>query len=89
MSSKSKEEALNIVTTSLSMSINIDYVYIQTLDNYKTIVDPFIQFYDFLDLRKSWVQVAFRNYFLTSIVTLINIANNWFIKNWEIWYIPK
>jgi hypothetical protein len=76
MSSKSKEEALNIVTTSLSMSINIDYIYMQTLEKYKHIINPFIQFYDFLDLRKPWVQVAFRNYFLTSISTLIDIVNN-------------
>ena len=89
VSKKNQFEVLNIVTSNMSMSINVDYMIIQSLVEYKNIVSPFIQFYDFYDLRKWWAKVAFRNYYLSDISTLIEMMKNWFIKDWEIWYIPK
>jgi len=88
-SSKSKEEALNIVTTNLASSINIEYRIFQSLEQIKDLVSPYIQFYDYFDLTENWTQVAFRNYFFTDVSSLIQMMNNWFIQNWKIWYVPK
>jgi len=89
MSAKSKDEVLNIVTTTLATSINISWVYLRSLSNFKDIIFPYIQYYDYLDLRKNWVQVWFRNYFKENISQLIDLVNNWYISNWEVWYVPK
>ena len=89
MSSKSKDEALNIVTTTMATSINISWVFLRSLWNFKKIIFPYIQYYDYLDLRKNWVQIWFRNYFKENISQLIDLLNNWYISNWEVWYVPK